>query len=184
MPMENPRSLLIANRGEIAIRIANAAASLGLRSVAVCSVDDQENLHLLKADKSIVLPGRGPSGYLDMEAIVATAVAEKCDMIHPGYGFLSENADFARLCEQYGIAFVGPSSEVLQLFGDKVAARNLAISLDVQVPRGTVGETTLEEAQAFFASLGEGGVAMIKAVAGGRARHASCSVGFGIARSL
>tara|TARA_R110002020_G_scaffold184947_2_gene382363 strand:- start:75416 stop:78727 length:3312 start_codon:yes stop_codon:yes gene_type:complete len=168
--MPQRKSVLIANRGEIAIRIASAAASLGLRSVAVCSADDQGSLHTLKADACVVLPGRGPAGYLDQHAVIAAALAESCDMIHPGYGFLSENPDFARLCEDNGIIFVGPSSEVLQLFGDKVSARNLAISLDVKVPLGTEGATTLDEAQAFFAALGEGGVAMIKAVAGGGGR--------------
>ncbi|PWV95776.1 biotin-dependent enzyme [Hoeflea marina] len=168
--MSHRKSLLIANRGEIAIRIAGAAASLGMRSVAVCSVDDQTSLHVLKADACVVLPGRGPAAYLDMEAVMAAAEAETCDMIHPGYGFLSENPDFARLCEDRGITFVGPSSEVLRLFGDKVSARTLAASLDVRIPLGTEGATTLEQARAFFASLGEGGVAMIKAVAGGGGR--------------
>ena len=115
--------LLIANRGEIAIRIARTAADLGIATVAVHSADDAQSLHVRAADTARALEGSGPAAYLDAAQIVAVARAEGCDAIHPGYGFISENAAFARLCGQAGIAFVGPTPEVLDLFGDKAQAR-------------------------------------------------------------
>ena len=96
------RSLLIANRGEIAIRIARAAADLGIRSVAVYSHDDAESLHTRIADEAVALDARGVPAYLDIEAIVAAAVAAGCDAVHPGYGFLAENAALARACARRG----------------------------------------------------------------------------------
>ena len=113
------RSLLIANRGEIAIRIARAAADLGIRSVAVYSHDDAESLHTRIADEAVALDARGVPAYLDIEAIVAAAAAAGCDAVHPGYGFLAENAALARACADAGITFVGPSIANLELFGDK-----------------------------------------------------------------
>ena len=103
-----PRSLLVANRGEIAIRIMRAAAELGFRTVAVFSEDDARSLHTRKADEARALTGIGAAAYLDIEQIVAIAKAAGCDAIHPGYGFLSENADFARRAAEEGIEFVGP----------------------------------------------------------------------------
>jgi acetyl/propionyl-CoA carboxylase alpha subunit len=118
--------LLIANRGEIAIRVARAAAELGLPSVVVYSEDDASASHARKADASIALRGTGPGAYLDIEQIVAAALHGGCDALHPGYGFLAENAALARRCAEAGIAFVGPAPEVLELFGDKLQARALA----------------------------------------------------------
>ncbi|MCE2484889.1 MAG: acetyl-CoA carboxylase biotin carboxylase subunit, partial [Desulfurellaceae bacterium] len=101
-------SLLIANRGEIAIRIARAAAELGVRTVAVFSEDDAQSLHTRKADDAQPLGGTGPASYLDAGRIVELAKQAGCGAIHPGYGFLSENADFARRCAEAGLTFVGP----------------------------------------------------------------------------
>jgi acetyl/propionyl-CoA carboxylase alpha subunit/acetyl-CoA carboxylase carboxyltransferase component len=174
-----PRSLLVANRGEIAIRIMRAAAELGIRTVAVYSEDDARSLHIRKADEARELIGTGATAYLDVEQIVAIAKAARCDAIHPGYGFLSENADFARRAAEAGIKFVGPRPEILELFGDKVRARALAERVGVPLLPGTAGATSLGEAREFLASLGDGGAItdgkpeaamMIKAVAGGGGR--------------
>ena len=116
------------------------------------------------------IPGRGARAYLDVEAVIAAAKATNCDALHPGYGFLSENSQLARRCAEEGIVFVGPSPEALDLFGDKIAAKRLAKRCGVPVIEGTTGPTTLDEAKAFFASLGAGGAIMIKAVAGGGGR--------------
>jgi len=164
------RKLLIANRGEIAIRIARAAGESGLGTVAIHPSDDALSLHVRAADESCEIPGRGARAYLDIEAVMATARATACDTLHPGYGFLSENALLARRCAEEGIVFVGPSPEALDLFGDKVEAKRLARRCGVPVIEGSSGPTTLDEAKAFFAALGADGAAMIKAIAGGGGR--------------
>src|SRR5688572_20975664 len=132
-----PKSLLIANRGEVAIRIARAAAELGLRSVAVYSQDDSRSLHIRRAEHAVPLDGAGPRAYLDAAQLIAAAKQANCDAIHPGYGFLSESAAFARACREAGLVFVGPSTATLELFGDKGKARTLAQKLDVPVLAGT-----------------------------------------------
>jgi acetyl/propionyl-CoA carboxylase alpha subunit/acetyl-CoA carboxylase carboxyltransferase component len=162
--------LLIANRGEIAIRIARAAAESGMATVAIYSADDALSLHVRTADEAHAIPGRGARAYLDIEAVIAAAKVAGCDALHPGYGFLSENSALARRCAQENITFVGPSPEALELFGDKVAAKALARRCNVPVIVGTAGPTTLADAKAFFASLGQGGAVMIKAMAGGGGR--------------
>src|SRR5438309_146750 len=113
------RNLLIANRGEIAIRIARSAAELGIATVAVFSEDDAAALHTRKTDDARALRGSGPAAYLDGAQIIAAARETGCDAIHPGYGFLSENADFARACAEACIVFVGPKPETLAALGDK-----------------------------------------------------------------
>ncbi|HEY0421263.1 MAG TPA: biotin carboxylase N-terminal domain-containing protein, partial [Acetobacteraceae bacterium] len=163
-------ALLIANRGEIAIRIARTAAEMGIRTVAVHSRDDAQSLHIRAADQARPLPGTGPAAYLDAAAIIVAARESGCDAIHPGYGFISENAGFARACAEAGIAFVGPQPEVLDLFGDKAAARRFAAEHGVPAIPGTARATTLEEARDFLASLGPGGAVMVKAIAGGGGR--------------
>jgi acetyl/propionyl-CoA carboxylase alpha subunit len=163
-------TLLIANRGEIAIRIARAAAELGIRTVAVYSEDDAASLHLRKADSARPLRGKGAAAYLDMEQILAAAREAGCDAVHPGYGFLSENAEFARRCAAQDLLFVGPLPETLELFGDKAQARKLAQHYRVPVVHGTEGAISVEQAKAFLASLGNGGAMMIKALAGGGGR--------------
>lgn len=165
-----PKSLLIANRGEIAIRIARAATELGIRTVAVFSEDDAQSLHTRKADEARALKGTGAAAYLDIEQIVAVAKEARCDAVHPGYGFLSENAAFARRLAEAGIVFVGPRPELLDLFGDKVQARALAWRCGLPVLPGTSGATSLEEARHFLSSLGGRGSMVIKAVAGGGGR--------------
>ncbi len=164
------RKLLIANRGEIAIRIARAAADGGLATVAIYPADDALSLHVRIADEAREIPGRGARAYLDIEGVVGAAKAMGCDALHPGYGFLSENADLARRCAEEGITFVGPSPAALQLFGDKVAAKQLATRCGVPIIAGTTGPSTLEEVKAFFSSLGSHGAVMIKAMAGGGGR--------------
>ncbi|MBV1797626.1 biotin carboxylase N-terminal domain-containing protein [Siccirubricoccus sp. G192] len=164
------RRLLIANRGEIAIRVARAAAEMGIETVAIFAPEDAHSLHLLRADTARSLPGKGAAAYLDIPGIVAVAREENCDAVHPGYGFLSENAGFAGACADAGIVFVGPRPELLELFGDKVESRSLAERLGVPLLPGTRGPTSLEEAREFLASLGPGGAVMVKAVAGGGGR--------------
>ena len=166
-------ALLIANRGEIAIRIARAAADMGLKTVAVCSEDDTSNLHTRVADEVFQLEGKGARAYLDGEAVIAAAKATGCDAIHPGYGFLSEQATFAQQCAEEGITFVGPSVEHLGLFGDKARARIAAIEADVPVLKGIDGAVTIDEARTFMESLGEGASVIIKAIAGGGGRGTS-----------
>ncbi len=162
--------LLIANRGEIAIRIARAAADLGIETVAVYSQDDADSLHVRRADQAQALPGRGSAGYLDGDAMLEVAARTGCDGVHPGYGFLAENADFARQVREAGLVFVGPRPEILESFGHKVTARNLAAECGVPVLPGTMGPTSVEETRNFFASLPAGAAMVIKAVAGGGGR--------------
>ncbi|NOJ38506.1 carboxyl transferase domain-containing protein [Bradyrhizobium australiense] len=162
--------LLIANRGEIAIRIARAAGDAGLATVAIHSADDAQSLHVRAADAAHEIPGRGARAYLDIEAVISAAKATGCDAVHPGYGFLSENAALARRCIEESIVFVGPSPEALDLFGDKAQAKALAKKCGVPVIEGTGGATSLDEAEAFLESLGTGGAIMIKAIAGGGGR--------------
>jgi acetyl/propionyl-CoA carboxylase alpha subunit/acetyl-CoA carboxylase carboxyltransferase component len=164
------KHLLIANRGEIAIRIARSATELGIRSHAVFSEDDESSDHVRKTDQAHRLTGRGPGAYLDGAQIIRVAREAGCDAIHPGYGFLSENADFARQCAEAGIRFVGPSPDVLEAFGDKGKARMLATQSNVPVLPGTDAATTLAEARRFLEALGDGGTLMIKAIAGGGGR--------------
>ncbi|GLR87974.1 acetyl-CoA carboxylase family protein [Bradyrhizobium iriomotense] len=164
------RKLLIANRGEIAIRIARAAADAGIATVAIFPADDALSLHGRVADEAVEIPGRGARAYLDIESVVKTAKQAGCDAVHPGYGFLSENADFAKACATEGITFVGPKAAALELFGDKVAARQLAKRCGVPIIAGTSGPSSLGEIQAFFDSLGKAAAIVIKAMAGGGGR--------------
>lgn len=162
--------LLVANRGEIAVRIVRGARELGWTTVAVYAPDDAESRHVAVADRARALEGRGAAAYLDAEQLLRIARDEGCDAVHPGYGFLSEQAAFADRCAQEGITFVGPRPETLGLLGDKVAARALARSIGIPVLGGTEGPTTADEVRGFLASLGPGGAVMVKAVAGGGGR--------------
>ncbi|HVZ68409.1 MAG TPA: carboxyl transferase domain-containing protein [Rhizomicrobium sp.] len=161
------QKLLIANRGEIAIRIARAAADLGIGSVAIYSEDDRDALHVKIADEARALKGSGPQAYLDMDQVIAAGKDSGCDCVHPGYGFLSENAQFASRCAAAGMTFIGPSPSVLSTFGDKAKARALAEKFGVPILKGTNGPTSLEEARAF---LKEHGAIVVKAIAGGGGR--------------
>jgi acetyl/propionyl-CoA carboxylase alpha subunit/acetyl-CoA carboxylase carboxyltransferase component len=164
------RTLLIANRGEIAVRVARTAANMGMATVAVFAKDDAAALHTRVADRSVPLASTGVAAYLDAGALVTAALEAGCDLVHPGYGFLSENADFARMCIDNGLVFVGPSAQALDLFGDKAQTRALARSTGVEVLPGTDGPVSLEEAREFFAALGAGAAVMVKAVHGGGGR--------------
>lgn len=166
----NIKKLLIANRGEIAVRIARTAADMGIKTLAVYPQDDAQSLHTRMTDEAAALPGTGAAAYLDGGAIITAARETGCDAIHPGYGFLSENAAFAALCHDEGLIFVGPRAESLALFGDKAEARAFASLHDVPTVPGTNGPTTLEAARDFMASLGDGAAVMVKAIGGGGGR--------------
>ncbi len=153
--------MLIAHRGEIAIRVARSAAEMGIATVAIYAQDDRRALHTRVADEAVALTGSGPAAYLDAAQIVACAVAAGCDAVHPGDGFLSENAAFARACAEAGLGFVGPRAETLDPFGDKAAARCFAQDCAVPVVEGTAGPTTLDQARAFLAGFGAGRAVMV-----------------------
>ena len=122
------QKILIANRGEISIRAARAAREIGLQSVAIYSAEDRNSLHRQIADEAYQIgeAGHPVRAYLDIEGIVALAKEKGVDAIHPGYGFLSENPEFARACAKAGVTFVGPRPELLEMMGDKTAARAVA----------------------------------------------------------
>jgi pyruvate carboxylase len=163
--------LLVANRSEIAIRVLRAATELGLRTVAIYAEEDRFGMHRFKADESyLVGQGKGPVGaYLDIDSIVALAKEKNVDLIHPGYGFLSENARFARACREAGITFVGPQPELLELMGDKVAARALADKVGVATLPGTPDPIS-DRAEAARIAREIGFPLIIKAAAGGGGR--------------
>src|SRR5688572_1227404 len=135
------RKLMCANRGEIAIRVFRAATELGIETVAIYSHEDRVHLHRYKADEAFLVgKGKSPVGaYLAIDDVIRVAKEAGVDGIHPGYGFLSENAAFARACSTAGIAFVGPPPEVLDAFGDKTAARKLAVEANVPIVPGSDG---------------------------------------------
>jgi acetyl/propionyl-CoA carboxylase alpha subunit/acetyl-CoA carboxylase carboxyltransferase component len=164
------KRLLIANRGEIAIRVARGAADLDIACVMIYSQDDAASLHVRAGAEALALSGSAPSAYLDGPQILRLALETGCEAIHPGYGFLSENSAFARLCNNAGLVFVGPSPEALTLFGDKVQARALAKRVGAPLLPGSIGAATLAEAERFFSSLSAGSAVMLKAVAGGGGR--------------
>jgi len=165
------RKLLAANRSEIAIRIFRAANELGLRTVAIYSQEDRLSLHRFKADEAYqVGAGRGPvEAYLDIPGLISIAKDHDVDAIHPGYGFLSENPALARACAKAGLAFVGPTPELLELLGDKTAARRLAASAGVPVLPGTENPVSSPaEAQRIAAEIGY--PVIVKAAMGGGGR--------------
>lgn len=159
--------LLIANRGEVAVRVARTADALDLPCVAVFAGDDATSPHVEAAELAVTLGADGPAAYLDIDALVAAAQQTGCTHVHPGWGFLSESAAFARACADAGIVFVGPSPAVLDRLGDKVAARALAQELGVPVPRAT-STSSPDDVRAFMTELGR--PLMLKAVAGGGGR--------------
>ncbi|MFX3674233.1 MAG: pyruvate carboxylase [Paenisporosarcina sp.] len=169
--MKTIQKILVANRGEIAIRIFRACTELKLRTVSIYSREDSGSFHRYKADESyLVGDGKKPiDAYLDIEGILAIAKDSGADAIHPGYGFLSENVDFARRCEEEGIIFIGPTSNHLNMFGDKVKAREQAVLAGIPVIPGSDGPiTSVEEARAF--GVQNGYPLMIKASLGGGGR--------------
>lgn len=164
------QKILIANRGEIAVRIARTAAERGIKTVAVYSQDEAEAGHLAYCDHAYALPGTGGQAYLDQDELVKAALATGCDGLHPGYGFLSENAEFAALCRQNDIVFVGPATQLVHLFADKAAARRLAQDCGVPVITGTEPESDLDGIRQLLTNAGDAGAIVIKAVAGGGGR--------------
>ncbi|MFO0582445.1 MAG: pyruvate carboxylase [Anaeromyxobacter sp.] len=174
MPPTTPRKIqkiLAANRGEIAIRIFRAATELDIRTVAIYSHEDRFSLHRYKADEAYqVGKGKGPiEAYLAIDDIIALAVEKGVDAIHPGYGFLSENPDFAEACDRAGILFVGPTAEQQRRLGDKVAGRKAAIAVNVPVVPGTPEPIETDEEALLFAK-DAGYPLIIKAAAGGGGR--------------
>jgi pyruvate carboxylase len=166
--LKNINKLLVANRGEIAIRIFRAATELDIQTVAIYSNEDKGSLHRYKADESyLVGEDLGPAdSYLNIERIIEVAKRAEVDAIHPGYGFLSENETFARRCKEEGIKFIGPRLEHLDMFGDKVKARETAIKADLPVIPGTDGPVeTFDAAKSFAEEAGY--PLMIKATSGG-----------------
>ena len=163
--------LLVANRSEIAVRVFRAATELGLRTVAIYAQEDKLSIHRFKADEAyLVGEGKGPVGaYLDIAGVVALAKAKGVTLIHPGYGFLSENAEFAKACQAAGITFVGPRPELLELMGDKTAARSLAQRLNVPTLPGTENPVT-DRDEALKAAKEIGFPLIIKAAHGGGGR--------------
>ncbi|MDA1075156.1 MAG: hypothetical protein O3A63_10415 [Proteobacteria bacterium] len=165
------KKVLIANRGEIAIRISAAAQDLGLQSVAVFAPVDQRSLHTERATQACALRADldPVAAYLDIETLINIARDTQCDCVHPGYGFLSERADFASACEQAGLTFIGPSSATLALFGDKLKARKLAVSIGIPVIAGS-DEPLTDVAHAERLASEIGYPIMLKASAGGGGR--------------
>ena len=165
------KKILVANRSEIAIRVFRAATELGMRTVAIYAQEDRLSMHRFKADEAYMVgEGKGPVGaYLDIEGIVGLAKEHGVDMIHPGYGFLSENAGFAKACEEAGITFVGPRSELLAKMGDKTAARALAQKLKVPTLPGTE-DPVVDRAAALKIAKTIGFPLIIKAAFGGGGR--------------
>jgi acetyl-CoA carboxylase, biotin carboxylase subunit len=162
--------ILIANRGEIAIRIIRACKEMGIKTVAVYSQADSQSLHVKLADESVCI-GPAPSvlSYLNINAIISAAELTDAEAIHPGYGFLSENANFAEVCENCGITFIGPSAESMRIMGDKISARQAVIKQGVPILPGTKeAVTTVEDAKKVAKEIGF--PVIIKATAGGGGR--------------
>ena len=163
------QKVLVANRGEIALRVIRACRELGLASVGVYSTADQEALHVRRADEAVCIgPPHARESYLNMEAILQAARQSGADAVHPGYGFLAENAAFAAACRDNGLVFVGPSPESIEVMGDKARARQLAASAGAPTIPGTEGKASLEEALDVAAEIGY--PVLIKAAAGGGGR--------------
>ncbi|MBT9513761.1 MAG: carbamoyl-phosphate synthase large subunit [Acidovorax sp.] len=161
--------VLVANRGEIALRTVRALHDLGITSVAVYADDDAASPHVHAASAAVALGATGPAAYLDGARLIAIAQSQGCDAVHPGYGFLSERADFACACAEVGLRFIGPTPAQLALFGDKAQARALAQQQGVPLMPGTQAAVSLEEAQAFLAQHAQAGI-VIKAIGGGGGR--------------
>lgn len=159
------KRVLIANRGEIACRILRSCKDLGLTSVAIFSIEDADSLHVISADESVLLAGTGAAAYIDIDQIATIAKDKECDVVIPGYGFLSENAEFAHKLEDLGIVFAGPSSKSIEVFGLKHRAREIAVKSEVPVIPGTGLVHSDEDAIVSARKIGY--PVIIKASAGG-----------------
>ncbi len=164
------QKVLIANRGEIAVRIIRACRELGVRCVAVYSTADKNALHAQIADEAVCIGSAlSKDSYLNMNAIISSALITHCDAIHPGFGFLSENAEFARLCEKFGIEFIGPSYKSIEMLGDKAEAKRTMKSAGVPVIPGSDGAVkSIDEAKEIAGKAGY--PVLVKASAGGGGR--------------
>lgn len=160
------RKVLIANRGEIAVRIIRACRELGIPTVAIYSQADANSLHVRLATEAYCIgPAQSAKSYLSIPAIISAAIVSGADAIHPGYGFMSERADFAEICEKHGIKFIGPTAEAMRKMGDKATARKTMIENNVPVTPGTGILKTAEEVKEFAAKAGY--PIILKATAGG-----------------
>ena len=163
------RRVLIANRGEVAVRIIRACRELGLEAVAVYSTADQDSLHVRLADRAVHIGPPPPTqSYLNMASLVAAATTTGCDAVHPGWGFLAENADFARACEDNDLVFVGPRPESIDTMGNKVRAKEAVARAGLPLVPGSDGAATLAEAKALAVDIGF--PLLLKAAAGGGGR--------------
>ena len=158
--------VLVANRGEIAVRVIRAAHELGLEAVAVYSTADRDSMHVRLADHAVCLgPPAATASYLRIPNVVAAAATTGCEAVHPGYGFLAENAAFARACAENDLVFVGPSPDVMERLGDKATAKREMRAAGIPVVPGTDGAATLEEAHRAAAAIVF--PVLLKATAGG-----------------
>ncbi|MFT5450482.1 MAG: acetyl/propionyl-CoA carboxylase alpha subunit, partial [Gammaproteobacteria bacterium] len=164
------KRLLIANRGEVAVRVARTARDMNIETVAIYAADDAQSKHVTMADNAVALPQTGVRAYLNGKAIIQAAVDTQCDALHPGWGFVSENADFAAACESADINFVGPDSGDIAAFADKVSARNLAIQAGIPVLQSSGPIAGSDEVRQQWEQIGFGQAVMLKAVAGGGGR--------------
>ena len=144
------KKVLIANRGEIALRVIRAAKELGIKTVAVYSQGDSESLHVTLADEAYCIgPNQSSKSYLNIPALISTALMSGADAIHPGYGFLSERADFVDICNDHNIKFIGPSASAMRQMGDKATARKTMVANDVPVTPGTDLVENIDDAILF-----------------------------------
>jgi len=163
------RKVLVANRGEIALRIIRACRELGIKTVAIFSEADRPALHVRLADEAFCVgPGQSARSYLNIPNIISTALITGADALHPGYGFLAENARFAQICEDHGITFIGPSPDVIAQMGDKANAKEMMTRAGVPVIPGSGILSSLREARAAAATIGY--PVILKATAGGGGR--------------
>jgi acetyl-CoA carboxylase biotin carboxylase subunit len=167
--MSGISKILIANRGEIALRVLRACKELGIATVAVHSTADANAMHVRLADESVCIgPPPSRDSYLNIHQIVAACEITGADAVHPGYGFLSENAKFADILDAHGITFIGPTAEHIRLMGDKITAKKTAVELGIPVVPGSDGEVLPENAMKIAREIGF--PVLIKATAGGGGR--------------
>jgi acetyl-CoA carboxylase biotin carboxylase subunit len=160
------KKVLIANRGEIALRINRACRELGVKTVAIFSEPDRDSLHVRYANEAFCVgPGPAARSYLSIPNIISTALITQCDAVHPGYGFLAENARFAQICADHGLAFIGPSAEVISMMGDKATARRVMCDAKVETTPGTDILESADKARRAARDLGY--PVLLKATAGG-----------------
>jgi acetyl-CoA carboxylase biotin carboxylase subunit len=163
------RRVLIANRGEVAVRIVRACHDLGVEAVAAYSSADRDSLHVRLADRAVhVGPPPAAQSYLNIPSLVAAATTTGCDAVHPGWGFLAENAEFAAACEDNDLAFVGPRPESIEIMGDKIRAKETVAAAGLPLVPGSVGAATLDQARALGSQVGF--PLLLKATAGGGGR--------------